>query len=94
MSRTSERPGGSSDLSKSVQLPSDLWFSISARSAAVQSVASSAKACLRVRGSVDTEEAANAQPWPRTPSDAVSCGLLRRVTRRACDRRGYEPRPR
>eukprot|EP00965_Chrysotila_dentata_P133211 4405484-Pleurochrysis_carterae.AAC.3 len=84
----------SSDLSMSVQLPLALWLSISARLAAVQPLASSAKACLRVRGSVDTEEAANAQPWPRTPSDAVSCGLCRRVTRRAFDRREYEPRPR
>eukprot|EP00965_Chrysotila_dentata_P165665 5469889-Pleurochrysis_carterae.AAC.3 len=74
MRRTSERPWGSSERSMSVQLPFELWFSISARSAADQPSASSANACLRVRGSVETAEAANAQPWPRTPSDAASCG--------------------
>eukprot|EP00965_Chrysotila_dentata_P044025 1463297-Pleurochrysis_carterae.AAC.1 len=74
MSRTSDRPGGSSDLSMRVQLPLGLWLSISARSVADQPAASSAMACLRVRGSVDTADAANAQPWPRTPSDAALCG--------------------
>eukprot|EP00965_Chrysotila_dentata_P086068 2840098-Pleurochrysis_carterae.AAC.1 len=62
MRRTSERPWGSSDRSISVQLPFALWFSISARSAAVHPSASSASACLRVRGSVETAEAARAQP--------------------------------
>eukprot|EP00965_Chrysotila_dentata_P198704 6178966-Pleurochrysis_carterae.AAC.1 len=81
MSRTNDRPGGRSDLSMRVQLPLALWLSISSRSAAVQPAASSAVTCLRVRGSADTEKAANAQPWPRTPSDAASCGRWRRVTR-------------
>eukprot|EP00965_Chrysotila_dentata_P255487 6212241-Pleurochrysis_carterae.AAC.1 len=94
MRRTSERPWGSSERSMSVQLPFALWFLISARSAADQPSASSASACLRVRGSADTDEAASAQPWPRTPSDTASCGRCRRVTSMADERRGYDPRPR
>eukprot|EP00965_Chrysotila_dentata_P182737 6033991-Pleurochrysis_carterae.AAC.1 len=71
MSRTSERLRGSSERSMVVQLPLELWFSILARSAADQPAASSAIACLRVRGSVETAEVANAQPWPRAPKDAA-----------------------
>eukprot|EP00965_Chrysotila_dentata_P120200 3975053-Pleurochrysis_carterae.AAC.4 len=72
MRRTSERPWGRSERSMRIQLPLELWFLISARSAADQPSASSAIACLRVRGSVETVDAASAQPWPRTPSDAAS----------------------
>eukprot|EP00965_Chrysotila_dentata_P157415 5200573-Pleurochrysis_carterae.AAC.1 len=83
MRRTSERPAGSCDRSNNVQLPFALWFAISARSAAAQPVASSAMACLRVRGSVEADETAKAQPCPRTPSDAASYPRCRRVMNRA-----------
>eukprot|EP00965_Chrysotila_dentata_P042634 1414352-Pleurochrysis_carterae.AAC.1 len=54
-------------------------------------------ACLRVRGSAETEEAASAQPCPRMPSDATPKQRWRRVTKRAagCEERTWkEPRPR
>eukprot|EP00965_Chrysotila_dentata_P230123 6197588-Pleurochrysis_carterae.AAC.1 len=50
MSRTRERPGGTDERSMSSQLPLDVWFAISARSAAVHPVRSSRRACLRVLG--------------------------------------------
>eukprot|EP00965_Chrysotila_dentata_P094216 3115135-Pleurochrysis_carterae.AAC.1 len=53
MSRTSERPGGTSERSIIVQLPLARWLAISARSAAVHPWGSSDRACLRVFGSVD-----------------------------------------
>eukprot|EP00965_Chrysotila_dentata_P187020 6171874-Pleurochrysis_carterae.AAC.1 len=62
MRRTRERPGGRSERSMRVQLPFALWLAILARSAADQPSESSAIACLRVRGSVETAEAANAHP--------------------------------
>eukprot|EP00965_Chrysotila_dentata_P178493 5894774-Pleurochrysis_carterae.AAC.2 len=67
----------------SVQLLLAAWLAISARSVADHPAASSAMACLRVRGSADTEDAASAQPCPRTPSDTTSKQQWRRVTRRA-----------
>eukprot|EP00965_Chrysotila_dentata_P105920 3498316-Pleurochrysis_carterae.AAC.2 len=94
MRRTSERPGGSLERSMTVQLLLLAWFSISARSAADQPASSSAMACFRVFGSVETADAARAQPWPRTLQEAASCGRWRRVTSRADERRGYEPSPR
>eukprot|EP00965_Chrysotila_dentata_P200487 6180005-Pleurochrysis_carterae.AAC.3 len=83
MSRTRERPGGTSDRSIIVQLPLARWFAISARSAAIQSWGSSANACLRVFGSADGA-ARNAQlvslpEWP--------CA-------RGRGRSGYAPSPR
>eukprot|EP00965_Chrysotila_dentata_P063612 2107686-Pleurochrysis_carterae.AAC.1 len=72
MSRTSDLPWGSWERSMRVQLPLAAWLAISARSAADQPAASSAMACLRVRGSEDTDEAAGAHPCPRTPSENVA----------------------
>eukprot|EP00965_Chrysotila_dentata_P036950 1229268-Pleurochrysis_carterae.AAC.3 len=71
------------------QLPLAVWLAISARSAADQPAASSAIACLRVRGSEDTDEAASAHPCPRMPSESTSKQRWRRVTKRAagCDER-------
>eukprot|EP00965_Chrysotila_dentata_P140161 4633485-Pleurochrysis_carterae.AAC.1 len=73
----------------SVQLPLAVWLSISARSAADQPAASSVMACLLVRGSEDIDEAASANPCPRTPSENTSKRRWRRVTKRAagCDER-------
>eukprot|EP00965_Chrysotila_dentata_P210159 6185738-Pleurochrysis_carterae.AAC.2 len=78
MSRTSDRSRGSCERSMSVQLPLAVWLAISARSAADHPAASSAMACLRVRGSVDTEEATSAHSCPRTPSEATSKERWRR----------------
>eukprot|EP00965_Chrysotila_dentata_P212342 6186968-Pleurochrysis_carterae.AAC.13 len=71
----SERSGGRSERSMRLQLPFDLWLAISTSSAADHPAASSSViACLCVRGSAETAEAAKAHPWPSTPADAESCG--------------------
>eukprot|EP00965_Chrysotila_dentata_P218271 6190495-Pleurochrysis_carterae.AAC.6 len=64
MSRTMERPSGTCERSVVVQLPLLRWFSISARSAAVQPARSSRSACLRVLRFTEGH-AAKAQPVPR-----------------------------
>eukprot|EP00965_Chrysotila_dentata_P060060 1992122-Pleurochrysis_carterae.AAC.6 len=53
-----------------VQLPLAAWLAISARSAPPRPTRSSAMACLRVRGSVETLLIANAQLVPR---HSVAC---------------------
>eukprot|EP00965_Chrysotila_dentata_P115281 3810727-Pleurochrysis_carterae.AAC.1 len=65
MRRTSDRPAGTCERSIVVQLPFDAWLAISARSAVPHPTRSSAIACLRVRGSVETLLTAKAQPVPR-----------------------------
>eukprot|EP00965_Chrysotila_dentata_P117914 3897120-Pleurochrysis_carterae.AAC.1 len=65
MRRTSDLPAGTCERSMVVQLPFDAWLAISARSAVPHPTRSSAIACLRVRGSVETLLTAKAQPVPR-----------------------------
>eukprot|EP00965_Chrysotila_dentata_P097181 3211766-Pleurochrysis_carterae.AAC.1 len=72
----------------SVQLPFLAWLSISERSALPQPTRSSAIACLRVRGSVDTLLTAKAQPVPRPHAGLSARARVRRRAEGWRDRRG------
>eukprot|EP00965_Chrysotila_dentata_P212492 6187077-Pleurochrysis_carterae.AAC.1 len=78
MSRTRERPGGTSLRSTSCQLPLFSWLAISARSAAVQPARSSRRACLRVFGSAwPVAVATRAQPVLRKYTLELRACVLR-----------------
>eukprot|EP00965_Chrysotila_dentata_P135676 4485467-Pleurochrysis_carterae.AAC.1 len=82
------RSEGTSERSTSVQLPFLAWLSTSERSAPPQPTRSSAMACLRVRGSVDTWLTANAQPVPRPHTGLPVRARVRRRAEGRRDRRG------
>eukprot|EP00965_Chrysotila_dentata_P008086 263727-Pleurochrysis_carterae.AAC.6 len=65
----------------SSQLPLSVWLAISARSAAVQPVRASRKACLRVFGSELVADARRAQPVLRI--EAMGRAESRTVSRAA-----------
>eukprot|EP00965_Chrysotila_dentata_P169572 5598009-Pleurochrysis_carterae.AAC.1 len=77
--RTSERSPWTSDRSMSFQLPFDSWFTISARSPAVQPARSSRNACLRVFGSGWATERAKAHPVFRVQTLGLSEPERRKV---------------
>eukprot|EP00965_Chrysotila_dentata_P181316 5984716-Pleurochrysis_carterae.AAC.3 len=84
MSRTMDRPLGTSERSIYVQLRLDAWLSLSARSAALQPARSSAMACFRVRASVDASSEQERRGLPDSKRVVAESALevIRRAPRR------------